>query len=243
MRNAILHLCAASLITWAGASLSATAAETAAETSAPTENPGPPPYRQWTLGIGIGTDTIFGGGASWRFSDHLGTRFGVGYSDFSFDHVNISGNHYDATLRLLGEPLTLDVYPWQKSSFHFSFGVLFNQNELTGTATDNGTIIIGGQPFPTDQVGSVHLKIKQQPVNPYMSIGGNFFYFDRAHHWAMGGELGAYYTGDQDVSLSRNGPPAPLIDAALKNQQKRVQNFADQFKWWPVAKIFVSYSF
>jgi hypothetical protein len=59
----------------------------------------------------------------------------------------------------------------------------------------------------------------------------------------MGGELGAYYTGDQDVSLTRNGPPAPLIDAALRNQQKRVQNFADQFKWWPVAKIFVSYSF
>jgi len=239
MRNPVLHLGAASLITWAGASLNATAAET----SALTDDSGPPPYRPWSLAIGIGTDTLFGGGGSWRFSDHLGMRAGVGYSEWSWDHLGIKGIHYDATVRLLSEPLTLDVYPWQKSSFHISLGMLFNQNELTGTASDSGTIIIDGQPYPTDAVGSVHLKMKQQPVNPYLSIGGDFFYFDRAHHWAMGGSLGVAYTGDQDVSLTRSGPPSPLIDAALNNQEKRIKNFADEFKWWPVAKLFVSYSF
>jgi hypothetical protein len=87
------------------------------------------------------------------------------------------------------------------------------------------------------------MKVRQQPVNPYLSIGGNFFYFDHAHHWAMGGELGVAYTGDASASLNRSGPSNPAIASALQGAKDRLHDYADQFRWWPVVKLGVSYSF
>jgi hypothetical protein len=80
-------------------------------------------------------------------------------------------------------------------------------------------------------------------VNPYLSIGGNFFYFDRAHHWAMGGELGVAYTGDPDTSLKRSGPAAPLVDQAVRGAERKLDDYANKFQWWPVVKLNVTYSF
>ena len=137
----------------------------------------------------------------------------------------------------MSEPLTLDIYPWKEHSFHVSLGVLFNQNRLTGTADDTGTII------PPARLGKLDLVIEQQLVNPYLGIGGNFCYFDHAHHWALGGELGVAYTGDPKVSLTRSGTPNGIIDAAVHREEKRVEDYADQFKWWPVAKLMVNFSF
>jgi len=234
MPNTKLYLCAC-----AGSALTMTAAEPA---TAPESSP-PPFYRPLTLGVEAGTTGV-GGSLGWRFAAHWGVRSGFDYFRSSENDVDIKDLTYSAKLRLLSEPLTLDLYPWKKHSFHISVGALFNQNRLTGTASGTGTIIINGQPFLTDLVGTLNLKIEQQPVNPYLTIGGNFFYFDRAHRWAMGGELGVAYTGDQKVSLTRSGPSAPLIDAAVRAEQTRVQDYADEhYKWLPVVKLTVNYSF
>lgn len=200
------------------------------ETAKPAEPPVRPDYRPWTLGIEAGTDGIFGGSFGWRFSDHLGTHVGFDYTEASWHQLGIGGITYDAKLRFMSEPLTLDVYPWQKSSFHVSLGMLLNQNELTGSATDTGNIVING---------ALEVKAQPQPVNPYLSIGGNFFYFDHAHHWALGGELGVAYTGGARISLS--GPGA--ADAVANGVQHALQRYADQFQWWPVAKLAVTFSF
>jgi len=195
-----------------------TATASAAEVVAAGESAGPPLYRKFTLGVEGGTTGI-GGSFSWRFADHFGVRAGGDYLSLSDTGVKIDHIHYNATVRLLSEPLTLDYYPWQKSSFHISAGMQFNQNRLTGSADTVGTIIIGGEPFPEESVGTLKLKVEQQPVNPYLSIGGNFFYFDRAHHWAFGGELGLTYTGDPDTSLTRSGPPSTVVDAAVRRAE------------------------
>ena len=83
-------------------------------------------------------------------------------------------------------------------------------------------------------------------MNPYLSIGGNFLYFDHAHHWALGGELGVAYTGDTSVILIRSGPSGPLssaIDGAAGREQQKAQAWANQLKWMPVVKLMVTYSF
>ena len=208
----------------------------AAEATTSEESFAPPAYRPLTLGIEAGT-TGAGGSLSWRFADHWGARAGFDYFEYSDSGFPIKALKYDAKIRLMSEPLTLDLYPWKGHSFHISAGVQFNQNRLTGTADATGTIL------PPARVGTLNLNIEQQLVNPYLSIGGNFFYFDHAHHWAMGGELGVAYTGDPKVSLTRTGPPAALLDAAVRAAQGGVQDYANQFKWWPVVKLTVSYSF
>lgn len=223
---------AASLVACASIPFTASAAEA----TTPEYSTAPSPYRPWTLSLEVGT-TGAGGSVSWRFADHFGARAGFNglqYSDSGFAIKDLS---YNAKLRVMSEPLTLDIYPWKEHSFHISVGMQFNQNRLTGTAEDTGTII------PPEKLGSLDLDIHQQPVNPYLSIGGNLLYFDHAHRWALGGELGVAYTGNPDVSLTRSGTPSPLLDAAVLYEQGRVEDYAKKFMWWPVVKLMVSYSF
>jgi hypothetical protein len=202
----------------------------AADAGALEEAPSRPLYRSWALGLEAGTTGV-GGSLSWRFADHWGVRAGIDYLGYTDSGFPINGISYDAEIRVMSEPLTLDIYPWKTSSFHISAGLQFNQNRLAGTAdaTEAG-------------LGELNLKIEQQPVNPYLSIGGNFFYFDRAHHWAMGGELGVAYTGDPEVSLTSSSS-GPGIDAALGAVRSGVEDYANKFRWWPVVKLGVSYSF
>ena len=194
-----------------------------------------PDYRPLQLNLEGGT-TGLGGSVGWRFADHFGARAGLDFLQYTDNGFVIKGVEYDAKIRLMSEPLTLDYYPWKKSSFHISLGVQFNQNRLTGTANDTGNI------FPPEQVGMVNLEIKQQPVNPYLSIGGNFFYFDSAHHWSLGGELGVAYTGDPKVDLS-TASSSPFRDAVTQYGETPVKDYAEKFRWWPIVKLMVSYSF
>jgi hypothetical protein len=215
----------------------------AADETPLSEQPERPFYRPFTLGLEAGS-TGFGGSGSWRFADHWGVRAGGDYFSYTDDELNIQHIDYNARLKLISQPLTLDVYPWRNNSFHISLGIMFNENELTGSATGAGDLNIGGNVFPGGSVGTLHMRIEQQLVNPYLSIGGNFFYFDRGHHWAMAGELGVAYTGNPDVSLTRSGGlPSSAIDEAVKVQEEKLKDYADQFRWWPVVKLMVTYSF
>jgi hypothetical protein len=220
----------------AGAALSATAAEP----SAPAEEPAHPLYRPWSVGLEVGT-TGFGAFGSWRFVDHFGARLGGDYLENSQSDQEIHFIHYDTTARALSETLTLDYYPWKQHSFHVSLGMMFNQNELTGTANGSASITLGDRTI--DRSGSLHLKVEQQPVNPYLGIGGTFFYFDHAHHWGLNGELGVAYTGEAKVSLTQPGADTRVIDAGLRHEEGAIQDLANKLQWYPVLKIAVTYSF
>jgi hypothetical protein len=121
--------------------------------------------------------------------------------------------------------------------------VLFNQHRLTGTGTGQGTIDLGGTTFPAAAVGTLNLEVEYQPVNPYISIGGNL-YFDKAKHWSLGAELGVFYQGNSEVDLTRTGGISdPGIDAAVANERRQVEDYADKATFWPVAKISLNFSF
>jgi hypothetical protein len=225
MQNTKLKHYAASLMLCAGVTLNSSAAE-ATDLA---ESPERPPYEPWTVGAEAGT-TGLGGFGSWRFYDHLGVRAGFDYLDWTVKGQTIGEFKYDGKVRLMSEPLTLDIYPWKKHSFHVSVGMLFNQNELTGTS------FLGNAEY-------VNLKIQQQVVNPYLSIGGNFLYFDHAHHFALGGELGVAYTGNATASLTHSGAANPVSDETINIQQGKAQDWANQLKWMPVVKLMLTYSF
>jgi hypothetical protein len=239
----LLAAATACALAYSATSLVAQDSTNAVKTTKLDESPERPLYHPWTVGFETGTDGILGVFGSWRFSDHLGLGLGVDYTQVSVSRVGLAGIQYDVKLRLLSEPLVLDVYPWKKHSFHVGLGVMFNQNELTGTASYTGTIVIDGHSFSTAQVGSLSMKISQQPVNPYLTMGGNLLYFDRAHRWALAGELGIAYTGDMKVSLTRSGSDSRSIDDAVSNARHRLQDDANDYAWWPVAKLALTYSF
>jgi len=199
-------------------------------------------FHPFAITLDVFGTTAFGGSVSWRFTDHFGARAGADFLEWSESDYGVQHLHYDARLRLFTAPLTVDFYPWKKHSFHVSLGLMINQNELTGD-THGASAVINGNEYFFDSVGTIHLKVTQQPVNPYLSIGGNFLYFDKAHHWALGGELGVAYTGDPKVTLTRSGRYAPVVDRELDIEKQEVQDYANRYQWWPIAKLTLSYSF
>jgi hypothetical protein len=199
-----------------------------------------PDYRPLSLSAEAGTTGV-GGALRFRFSDHFGVRGGGNWFEYSENGQEIEGVTYNAKLRLQSEPLTLDIYPWKKHSFYVSVGALFNQHRLTGTAPGGQSVTVGGTDFVLGPNESLELKVEQQPVAPYLSIGGNFFYFDRGQHLSLGGELGVFYGGDPKVSLTSTSAAIP--QSALDAEVQEVRNKANDYKFWPVLKLVLTYAF
>ncbi len=192
-----------------------------------------PSYHPFTIGPEIGT-TGYGGTGSFRFADHFGVTGGFDY--FSYNkNGSIKDVTYNAKARLESEPAAFSLYPSADSSFHVNLGVVFNQFRLTGT-NPGGTFTLNGNTY----AGTLNLNIQQQPISPYISIAGNFFYFDHGHHVSIGGELGCMYTGTPRVGLTSSNPAANNDVATERQQWIKYANYG---KFWPILKLGLNVSF
>lgn len=145
---------------------------------------------------------------------------------------------YSANLRMQSEYAALNLYPWRNSSFRLSLGAYFNQNRLTGTAVSDGSLNVNGYPVPPGD--TVRLEYKQQPVDPYASIGGNL-YFDKARHFSLGAEIGAFYLGNPKVHISDSQGAVPSAD--LDANQQKLAHDLKKIPVWPIIKLSLNYSF
>ncbi|HEX5219866.1 MAG TPA: hypothetical protein VFZ59_09885, partial [Verrucomicrobiae bacterium] len=240
--------------------LSTQTAAAADETATSEEKTAAPDYRPFTLGVEAAS-TGLGGSLSWRFADHFGARVGFDYFEYTdsgdefmgaqVDIVDIGLNvigqaRFDKKYRLMSEPIGLDIYPWKKSTFRITVGIMVNQNEATGVIpaapvagqtflrfTDTGFV------YDSEEIGDVTMKVEQLPVAPYVSIGASYF-FDKAKHWSVAGEVGVAYTGNPDVTVTTGTPNA--LDASDVNAiTQEIEDGTWQF--YPIVKVSVNYSF
>jgi hypothetical protein len=191
-----------------------------------------PSYHPLSFAAEIGT-TGYGGTAVFRFSDHFGVGGGLDYFYYSRTG-SIKDVEYNANLRLMTEPVTLYIYPWANHSTYLRLGAAFNQNRVTGT-NPNGTFTLNGNTY----AGTLNLNIQQQPVDPYLALGGNL-YFDHSHHWSLSGELGAMYTGKPRVGLTSSNPAA---NADVASEQQQLISYANKVQFYPVLKLGLNFSF
>jgi hypothetical protein len=189
-------------------------------------------YHPLSISAEIGT-TGAGGSVGWRFSGLLGVHAGMDYFYWS-GSAQIENITYNVKVQPLSETLALDIYPWKRHSFHVSVGIMVDQSELSGSLF--GAYLLDGRIY----TGTLDLNIRPQPVNPYLAIAGNLFYFDRAHHWAVFGELGVAYVGDAQVSLKASDPSATL---SVANEKNKIEDSRKHFPFWPILKLGVTYSF
>jgi hypothetical protein len=199
----------------------------------------------YSIGLEGGT-TGLGGNLGWRFANHFGVGTGFDYFSYSYDG-RIKDDHYDLKLRLISEPLNLQVYPWTRSSFRIDLGILFNENTLNGNATANPgqTINLPAASGPNDRFPNATLSASYKPdvVDPYVGIGGNL-YFDKAHHWSLMGALGVAYTGDGTVNLSGSASQDnKTFQNDILRERSKLQSYAREIPVWPVIKIGLTYSF
>jgi hypothetical protein len=198
-----------------------------------------PDFNRFNL-TGEAGSTGAGGTAAWRFCNHFGISGGGDYfSHTLLNNRTINNVSYSGDMTLQSENVNLRYYPSKTSSFYIGVGALFNQNQVNGSAS--GGVKINGINYFLPAVTPLLATYEQQPVCPEVTIGGNFFYFDKAHHWALGGELGVFYLGNPKLSL--NDTSGIIPPAQLYSYKQQAIDDLKKVPVWPVLKLQITFGF
>jgi hypothetical protein len=172
----------------------------------------------------------------------VNVRMGAGWLN-----VRVSGEYadiaYDFDTNVLTFPLRADWYPFE-NSFHISGGIIVNKTKADLHHRDGSTIVIGGTPYPLEDIGTLAGHVDFNRVIPYLGIGwGNAFGKNR--RWGFVSDLGVAYVGSSTVTLSATGVLAsnPSFQASLAREQADLQNDMDNFKVLPVLSASLYFRF
>jgi len=188
----------------------------------------------------------FGGGIAGSFNSHLGARLGYTAFDYKVKDVESSDLSFDGTAELGGLQALLDWYPFG-GSFRVSAGFMENA-KLTATAKPLAdTYTFDGVTYTTADIGEARGKAEFGSVAPYLGLG-----FGRAlsrdGRFAFTADLGVAFTGAADVQLNVTCTAAAAalctqIQGDVAAEQAELQADADDFKYWPVLSLGLSYRF
>ena len=184
---------------------------------------------------GLGADAVF------HFNPKMGLRLGfekLGLkSNFTFEEQSIS---YDTDVHLKTGSISLlfDFYP--AKHFFLTAGAGWNlfQTDFDGVAASGmqyGDIVI-----PKEQIGDFDFVVRPSwKVSPYAGIGfGRTLGLDKKVGFAF--ELGGFYQGLPDISITSTGLLSPTSNPDQKQEEKLESQFS-QYSVYPVLKISLSY--
>jgi len=195
------------------------------------------------LGVAVRVGTVgLGVEVSKWLTGHLGARFGANLFTKNFNDRELSGNHYDAQIKVHAIMALADIYLSKRGAFHFTAGLSTNPARVTATGTPNaGSFEINGHTYTSSQVGVLSGEAKFKKVAPYVGLG-----FGTA---ARGGRLAFVF--DLGVAL---GKPRMLLTAtgAASNAQLQsdlnaeiadAQEDANKLPGYPVISLGLMYRF
>jgi hypothetical protein len=196
------------------------------------------------IGAGLTGGTLgFGGNVTVGIAPAINAR--TGFNLFSYDGESTESDvSYDYELSLLSFPVLLDWYPLEGSGFRLTSGILINGNEITATGTSDDTYKIGDTEYPAASVGVLTGKVDFNAVAPYLGIGwGNAVGKDTGLSFAL--DLGVAFQGSPDISLEASGPLSsnPDFQAELENEIADLEDEIDEFKYYPVITLGLTYKF
>lgn len=194
----------------------------------------------------VGT-TGYGGALLWSINPYVGLALGYNGGDISWrDDLSIDGTKYDMEMDNSTAYINAELHPWGASSNAFAQGVYVaagvgyvdNQYDLTKRSQD-GSIKLNGTNYLFN--GSIDGKQSyKNDIAPYLGFG---IAPKISKNWGVFGEVGAYYTGNPDVTLTANADTTSIggnFDQDLKAEENKIRN-DDKYKWMPVGKVGVNF--
>jgi hypothetical protein len=187
-----------------------------------------------TLGMGIEVVT--------PLRSNLDGRLGFNYFSLD-DSQDLTDIDYDIDLTLLTFSALLDWHPFG-NSFRLSGGAFYNGNNADVKSKAAGSVDIGNQTFfigPADQVSG---EVDFRKFAPYLGFGwGNNF--GNQNKIAVSLDFGLLFQGSGNVDLKVNGllASAPGIDIALSQEESEAENEFDDYTYYPVISLGLSYRF
>lgn len=186
-----------------------------------------------TLGLGIGGAM---GLTSWA-GVHAEVE-GLGFSHA----VHVDENRYDGHLSLKQGGLYLDLFPFSGSAFRVTGGALINDDELTAHSTPNaqGNYKIGDDYVPA--VGAApSAKATLPTVMPYLGIG--YGHKPQSKGFGFTFDLGVAY-GKPRVSYNVPAIYSSFTSQAnIDEQERKITESVERYKWYPVVQLGVTYRF
>lgn len=195
---------------------------------------------RYSIGLTAGTPGVgleFGMDAN----EIIGLRVTANFFKIS-RNVGVNDIDYDGNLKLTTAGVLADLYPFD-SGFRASAGAMLNSNKIDIGATPASSVTIGNTTYTPAQVGRLDGKIDFKKFAPYAGIG---YSGGRGEPGvAFVADLGVMFQGTPRVDLTATGPitTTPGFATSLAQERSQIQDEADPFKFYPVAKIGVVYRF
>ena len=189
----------------------------------------------------VGT-TGYGGALLWTANPYVGLALGYNGGDISWsDDLSVDGVKYDVDMDNKLAYLNAEIRPWGASenrwaqAFYMAAGVGYLDNEYElNSRTGSGTIEIDGN---ETNFTSVNGKVSyDNDIAPYLGLG---FAPKINKNWGVFGEVGAYYAGNPQATLT--GVGGTVGDDLLLQEHERNIEQDDEYEWLPVGKVGVSY--
>jgi hypothetical protein len=190
-----------------------------------------------TLGAGLEIERALG--------DSFGARVGVNY--FTYDYSGTEDDvSYNFDLNLQTVSLLLDWHPF-KGTFRLSGGLMINGNDIDSTAdlVPTESYNIGDSTFTAADLGTLTGKFDFNNVAPYLGLGWNTS-FGSDRRWAFLCDLGVLFQGSPNVDLTSTGgiqSNNPFFLSELAKEEQNLQDDLDEYKYYPVVAIGLSYVF
>lgn len=184
-------------------------------------------------------------------ADNVTGRAGLNAFDYN-KNISKSTVNYDMGLQLQTVTAIADWYP-SRGIFRTSAGLFYNNNKASLNAWPaTGSYIINNVTYAAADVGSMQGSMAFNSLAPYFGIGwGNPVAKDKAkgedRGWGFVADIGVMYQGTPRVTLAGTCSAALTIVqcAALKSdisgEQIKLQSALNDFTWYPVVSIGVSY--
>ena len=195
-----------------------------------------------SLGVKAGTLGI-GPEIGYAFSKYLNARVGFNYFKFSYDGTK-SDIDYDFDLNLQNASAILDWHPFG-NVFRISGGIFYNGNTLDACGKpSSGNFKIGNHHYPAALIGNLNGDIDFNHFSPYFGIGVDTT-FGKEKNFGLQVEIGALYQGSPNVSLTADGPLSgnPIFQQDLAKEEDNLQDDLDNYKFYPVLSVGISYRF
>lgn len=211
------------------------------------------------IAIGTKTGTLgLGGQIATPLTRWLNLRGGFDLFNFGYNLTN-SGTNYNAALHLKSGEVNADYYPFRRSSFHVSPGVLIFKSGAAAsmfvpggnTFSENDTDYTSDPNDPVTGNGSV---LFSHTAMPMLTFGfGNMISRRENRHWSVPVEIGAAYTGHYTVHFNFAGSVCqtdgcgsvsdPSVQQNVIAEQNKINEEAKHFQIYPVLTSGVAYRF
>lgn len=187
----------------------------------------------------------------------IGTEgFGVGYSHAINGAFNVRGEvnglsksytqdsndmSYTGDLKLGGISLLADYFPFA-SRFRVTAGAIVNKGKLTGTASGaGGTYTFNGTSYAATSNDNVSAEVKFGNVSPYLGIGVG--HASQAKGFGFYSDIGVIFQKLKSTIAVSGALATRVSPTDLEAERRSLQDSADKFKFYPVIKAGVSYTF